>query len=359
MSNYANCDSLKIDSSMLWKAAINDADSGYECKSKMIFYATSALSLLMENSNYRSAILNPSNYDANGELKYSDLFISQTGLKDAFESYIDLYSNCKGPHVTTYAQMLEYMYFRGHQYYPTIYFINLSNVSYNNKYFVAIGREYIADDLNEVSTFDTNKIPAWGIRTDDENVEEVLYNESQANEATDPILITCDGSDDVESPTASACVIDSVGNNLYKSWNSGWAVTSFRAQYRYDNSRHSEIWQTERSWNNGSITCSLSRQIGYIYKGSIPCCNRPMSTNWPKVNTGGGVYHCAFEYDWYASMQGVAVAGSSSSGGTKILECRMVNIDEWYQTFCWPWNVYTVINFDNSKGQENLDLNKP
>ncbi len=330
-----------IDSSMLWIASNLNSDSSTINNNRVVFYATASISSLMENNNYRSIFLNKSNYNGDNELNLNDIISQNSNLKAEFEYYISKYSQCKGPFIQTYEQMLNYMAINQINYYPVIYFVNKVNSAGTNKFAIAIDKEYILDNDPNVNE-DSGKIPAW-VNIQD-SIYEVLISQSEANSASYPILIISQSTEFMDSIRYEEIDSIIVEEGFNKKTSQNWGVDYFEIKKKYEHSKWSEIKIANVQWNsNGTYYSSPPnpKKVIDVPTNAIPC--RPQAhqlvEDYPRL-TGGGYWLVIYEHDWYTAKKGVLVnrdyqaPSTNFANGGMPIRVRMGLANEFYCEEC-------------------------
>lgn len=326
------CDQLE--NSILYKATANPEDAADQKISRCVFYATAAITRLMEEESYRNLFLDESNYDDNNELKLSSLF-TNTSLKATFDEYVEYAARCSDLDIHNYEDLVDNMVYHEVNYFPDIYYINRGNASGTSAYAIALNSEAYGDD-------DNDEIPAWYVTSSD--VDEVLLDEEEANNANYPILIVNNATDHIED--GNDCVNEYTEPNLGKRSAQQSIADEYKITEKFEKGRKSEYFYNFAGFLTGGGQSTKSYKgeiIKVMYPGNI---NELIQTD---VNIWGwlydGMWVVTHERDWSSSKKGVYVQRENGAPCwttgecRRKVECSMKYSDNWYQTL--------VINLDN------------
>jgi hypothetical protein len=264
---------------------------------------------MMAVDEFKTEVLNKSNYDASKELKVEDLLGTGSFLS-TFESNLSTFSANTGLHdIDNVNDLSELMLHPTGQYYPVLIFYNMDETFSTNEYIIAIGDQVLEE----------NKIPAWYVN-EDGSVEEILVGEE--DDLSVPMIIVANGTDDTwddeEDPEGYTTLSDA-------------DIDGYRITFRYENDNYSEYklafqTVTQGVWSNSQDGLHIKdihkNNVGVTYTNDIA-----ISFLHPNYGTTvGAAKTTTYEYDWYSTGKKVYITGAPGW-----LKPKMKYNNEWYQ----------------------------
>jgi hypothetical protein len=267
---------------------------------------------MMAVDEFKTEVLNKSNYDASKELKVEDLLGTGSFLS-TFESNLSTFSANTGLHdIDNVNDLSELMLHPTGQYYPVLIFYNMDETFSTNEYIIAIGDAVSEDD----------EIPAWYVHSDG-SVDEILVDES--DELDMPLIIVSNGTEDTwdqeENPEGYAPLADP-------------KVDAYRINFRYEKNTNSEYRMilTARNTSNQWGWQVFSDINNAIHKNAVNSTTFNGDVDFPfaiAVNgTPANVSFLTYEYDWYTTPKPTNVPGLPLN---LTLTPKMKYNNEWYQ----------------------------
>jgi hypothetical protein len=297
--------------------SINNLDKATESDnlSKSIYILTEILSQQSANKAVVSQILNSAKNSIDNELKFQDLFATNSSLSATNFSIKDQISNALITNYgTTYENLVSGMSVNGISYYPGFYFINSATADFNLSPVFAAGIE-IPDEEDYIPAFFEGKA--------------IMICEDEISKIKNPVIIIANGTDyvDYTSPEKDSVVVE---NNIPGKGVNTATIAEYRIDFRYDKTTYSEYSYEYRILCAGGqvLDGGYRQSIRNIHKNDI---GKYFYTNFNVPLIGGGYWLVTFEYDWYTFKKPVGVPQMNGAPHGDSVKCRMTLADDWYQ----------------------------